>query len=148
MPLGKTVETLEGMGSFSSTSMTGVLGGNLVFNILLAGSLNFLWGMLRAQQILVHLPLFNITFPGNVAFFYSFLLNIAAFDALPTDELFDWMFAAEEKEPISASFGALGYETTYFIRNLGTPFVFFLGLLFLFLLVLISQVIQTARKKP
>lgn len=52
-----------------STSM----GSNYVTNLLLQGSLNSLWSMLENQQMVVHLSLNNIAFPGNVAYFYSYL---------------------------------------------------------------------------
>ena len=83
---------------------------------------------------MVHLSLNNIAFPGNVAFFYSYLLNIAGFDFLPTDNIFDWLFEFKSSEPLTARFETIGYETTYFVKNMGTMFIF--GVIFAILLVL------------
>jgi len=69
-----------------------------------------------------------------VAFLYSYLLNIAAFDVLPTDDIFDWFFEFKSSEPVTEKFGALGYETKYFVKNMGT--VFIVGVIFVILLVL------------
>jgi len=58
--------------------------------------------MVESQQIVVHLALNEVSTPGNVAFLYSYLLNIAAFDPLPTDEIFELFFEFEHSEPVSA----------------------------------------------
>jgi len=75
------------------------------------------------------LALNDIAFPGNAAFFYSYLLKIAAFDPLPTDDFFDAAWNFPHSEPIGAQFGALGYETKYFAKNMGTPYLFSLIML-------------------
>ena len=58
---------------------------------------------------MVHLSLNDIPLPGNVAFFYSYLLNIASFDVFPTDDIFEWFFEFALSEPVTARFSALGY---------------------------------------
>jgi len=110
-----------------------------VINLLLAGSLNFLWSMLHTQQIVVLLPLNDVSFPGNASYFYSFLLSVAAFDLIPTDDFFDTVFSFKFREPVTSNFGALGYETTFFIRNLGNPFLFALGYAIALLLILLLK---------
>jgi len=40
----------------------------------------------------LHLALNNIAFPGNMAFLYSYMFNIASFDFLPTDDFYEWLF--------------------------------------------------------
>lgn len=99
----------------------------MVLKIVLKGSLNQVLNLLRTSQIMVHLPLNNITFAANGLEFYSSLGTIAAFDVLPTDDIFDSIFSDAELDPLpNSNFENLGYETTHFMRNLGTPFVLFL----------------------
>jgi len=114
--------------------MTSTITLSFLTNLLIGFSLNLLWGMLENQQIVVHSALNNIEYPGNVAFFYSYLLNIAAFDVFPTDDIFDWFFIFKPSEPVTARFGALGYETKYFVKNMGTAFI--IGVVFAILLIL------------
>ena len=38
---------------------------NFLFNFLLSGSLNQLWGMINGLQVIVHFPLLGIKFPAN-----------------------------------------------------------------------------------
>ena len=85
---------------------------------------------------MVHLALNDIAFPGNAAFYYSYLLKIAAFDPLPTDDFFEAAWNFPHSEPIGAQFGALGYETKYFAKNMGTPY-----LLSLIMLVCLSLIL-------
>lgn len=42
-----------------------------------------LWGMINVMQIIVKMALFNINFPSNAQFFYSFITTISNFDILP-----------------------------------------------------------------
>lgn len=44
-----------------------------------------LWGMINVMQIIVKMPLLNITFPQNAATFYTFINDVANFDIIPTD---------------------------------------------------------------
>jgi hypothetical protein len=46
-----------------------------------------LWGMVNVMQLIIKLPLLNITFPQNAATFYTFLSDMAAFDILPMDTI-------------------------------------------------------------
>lgn len=84
---------------------------------------------------MVHLTLNDIEIPGNVAYFYGYLMQVASFNVFPTDELFDWLFNFKPSEPVTARFEALGYETKYFVKNMGV--VFLVGVIFVILLALI-----------
>ena len=78
----------------------------------------------------------DIAFPGNAAFYYSYLQKITAFDALPTDDFYDATWNFPHSEPIGAQFGALGFETKYFVKNMGTSY-----LLLLIVLVCLSLIL-------
>jgi hypothetical protein len=45
----------------------GVVIGNFILTLFLSASLNQLWSMVEAQQIVVLIPLFNITIPPSSA---------------------------------------------------------------------------------
>lgn len=59
----------------------------LVGNIAIAShaSLQILWGQINALQITAHLPLNNITFPGNVELVFEELIKIVTFDIADLD---------------------------------------------------------------
>jgi len=69
--------------------------------------------------------LINITIPPNAMKFLSYLLIIAAFDIIPTDEPYDdWFDFLLFNLPLSVNFEATGYESMFFIRNLGSISIF------------------------
>ena len=47
-------------------------------------------------------------------------MKIAAFDIIPTDDIFEFIFEVEPPDPITENFGTVGFETTYFLFNLGS----------------------------
>jgi len=63
--------------------MSAMIYGNLAVNIVLASSLQFLWGMINALQIIVHIPLMSIQMPSNLLVFYQLLISVVTFDILP-----------------------------------------------------------------
>ena len=69
------------------------------------------------------LPLFNISMPSNLSIVFKIIMNIAAFDILPTDYIYDLIFKVENKEPLSANFEAMGFESLWLIYNLGSLFL-------------------------
>jgi len=78
--------------------------------------------------------LLGVVVPANASIFLSALFQVAGFDALPTDDMYDFLFDIDE-EPISANFDTLGYSTRQFLYNVGS-----LGLLILFFLPFLAMV--------
>ena len=56
----------EGVGYVSDTAVLG----NTIMNILLSGSMQFLWGLIHSMQMIGHLPLINVMIPANVEVFF------------------------------------------------------------------------------
>jgi len=56
-------------------------------------------------QMIVHLPLFKIQFPGNVEYLLSILIGIATFDMIPKmDFLFGEELEADEKYQLGSKY--------------------------------------------
>lgn len=92
---------------------------SLILNIFLAASFQFLLEMINTQQLILMLPLFNLATPANTQMFFGYLMQIAAFDMLPVDYLYD-LYIEDTPDPLNNNFEAEGYETTYIIYNLGS----------------------------
>lgn len=43
-----------------------------------------LWSIINVIQLIVNLPLLNLSFPSNAVKFYSFLTDLANFDVIPS----------------------------------------------------------------
>lgn len=52
-----------------------------------------LWGMINVMQIIVHMPLLNVSFPQNTSFFYSLIIDISSFNLIPES----WLKAIKSK---------------------------------------------------
>jgi hypothetical protein len=39
--------------------------------------------MINVMQIIAHMPLLNVQFPGNTMFFYSLIIDISSFNLIP-----------------------------------------------------------------
>ena len=48
-----------------------------------------LWGLLNAIQIITHLPLYTIMFPGNAELLFKLIIYIAQFDIIPVEPIYD-----------------------------------------------------------
>ena len=58
-------------------------------NIAVGSSLQSLWELVHAQQIVVLLPLSDTIIPPNCQLVFDKLMEIAAFDAIPTDDIYE-----------------------------------------------------------
>lgn len=95
--------------------------------------------MINTQQLIVMMPLFKIEMPANAGIFFSHMMEIASFDFYDFSEPIHEMFELEPTDPVDARFEALGFESKYFLVNMGTMVVFYL---FYFLLVSTSLILS------
>jgi len=86
-----------------------------------------LWGMVNVMQIIVKMPLLNITFPTNAATFYTFIADVSSFNLLPTDKLNDQFFNFTDAPETDLNFVMMGYESSDIIRNLGSALYYLIG---------------------
>ena len=67
-----------------------------------------LWGMVNVMQLIVKMPLLNITFPQNAATFYNFISDISSFDLIPTDKIDDMIFNFTDSQMQDPNFDQMG----------------------------------------
>jgi hypothetical protein len=48
----------------------------------ISGSMNYLLGFLQSLQLVLHLPMFSIIMPANVAMIFEYILAVVLFDIL------------------------------------------------------------------
>ena len=87
--------------------------------------------MVNAIQLVVHLPLFNVTIPANAMILFNELQLVVSFDYL--DKIYP-EYARDmhltETEPLNVRFERLGYEERNIIANMGS-IIFLLAFTFL-----------------
>ena len=77
---------------------------NFVLNIIISASLNQLWAMINTQQLMIMMPLFQITMPANAGLFFRALMEIAAFDFYDFSDFVHNIFQVEPKETTDLNF--------------------------------------------
>ena len=105
-----------------------------------------LWGMVNVMQLIIKMPLLNITFPQNAANFYTFLTSVANFDLLPTEKINNYMFNFTKETEHDLNFEAMGYETDALFDNLGSMVYYIFGFFGLVCFVLILKYFKEKRK--
>ena len=69
----------------SSASL--LAGSSFAINLVMAGSLSLLWGLINSLQLLTYYPFLNVHFPINVNIYLAALFDLANMDVLPSDDL-------------------------------------------------------------
>ena len=70
------------------------------------------------------LPLMKVVPPSNAAIFFSAIFQIAAFEVYETGDAVNAGLGLPEKPGLSPNFEELGFESIYFINNMGTMIFF------------------------
>ena len=93
------------------------------------------------------MPLFAVNLPPNANYFFGFVMTIASFDILPTDSFYNDYFDMTESLPISDHFESLGFNSQYFLYNLGSLMIGLLSLPVLAIMVLLMKPFRTCSDK-
>ena len=59
----------------------------------MSGAMSQVWGMINGLQIITQLPLFDAKFPDLSESMITSLIDIATFDVMPSDEVFEFMLS-------------------------------------------------------
>jgi hypothetical protein len=77
---------------------------------------------------------------------FKVIYELCRYDVIPTDFLFDTLIGFNDHEPLSPRFEEMGYESQFFIFNLGSYYLLFICTLVLF--VVLKALLFVERKKP
>jgi hypothetical protein len=64
-----------------------IVAGNLALNIIMSTSLQLLWGMINTFQIIVLVPLFDLSFPLTSMLFFQVVTQITRFNIIPAEDI-------------------------------------------------------------
>ena len=92
----------------------------LASNILLGASLNSVLGMINAMQIVIMMPLTRASVPANAGEVLRRCAKVAAFDFLDIGEFVNQFLDIPPTDPVDEKYETLGFESLYFINNVGT----------------------------
>lgn len=103
--------------------------------------------MVNTQQLIVMMPLFKIQMPANASNFFTQIMAIAAFDFYDFTDIIHDIFALEPTESFSSNFETIGFESLYFLINMGSIFIIYLIYTAMLCLVLPLLSIKKASRK-
>jgi hypothetical protein len=119
--------------------------GSFVLNLFLNGIIIHILDMVNTLQIILHLPMMTLVFPGNVMAIFRIILPIAQFDVLQNFGVLELIFwkskqdALEYRDEIQ-NVSILGYDSFNLVLNIGSMFLGFIWwttIFFLFVLVIL-----------
>eukprot|EP00347_Sterkiella_histriomuscorum_P019648 403340819 len=88
--------------------------------ILVSQSLQIFWGFVNTQQLISHLPLFQISVPANLYYFYLLVVGSLKFDYLFSSTLIKNSFQMQDNYPAyDENFKNFGYDSSQAIQNMG-----------------------------
>ena len=88
--------------------------------LLLAPTLQKLWSMINAQQIIVLMVAYNTKPPAIALWFFNILFQVQSVNVFLMSDFYDKYLIMEPTEPFSENLKSLGFSNRYFIYNLGS----------------------------
>ena len=70
-------------------SISAAMSGNFIVGILLSASLQSLWGMLRAMQIITFVSMVDVMMPVHFNLFFTGAVLIASVDVLEMESMYE-----------------------------------------------------------
>ena len=122
------------------------MSGNIVVSLLLKGSLQSVWGMIRALQQIVLICLIQMPMPALLFIFFQALILIQNMDILNGNEFFG-LFDFLETQPYNEHFEQFGIENLNFLQNSGSFMLFQILIpLYIILEILINRLALSYKK--
>ena len=110
---------------------------HLLMTVFMKSSMILVWCVVNSLQVLIHVPLMNIYFPGSCFLIYSEMIRVVNFDFLPSELIFSHLIKLKDSEPLDAKFDRFGnYGNAYLILGMGTLFIVLLWYCFLLVVYL------------
>lgn len=81
--LAKTINVIAYI-FLSLIIFAGIVG--CLMQVLMGLSLSLLWSLLHSLQLIIHLPIFIVQFPGYAFLFYIVLAYLVKFDLIETED--------------------------------------------------------------
>ena len=92
------------------------------------------------------MPLFKLKLPPNAGMFFGFIMQIAAFDILPTDDFYEEYTDIDDSDPINDNFDAVGFSSLFFLYNLGSMALAIVGVPIIGLVILLLKPFRCINK--
>lgn len=76
------------------------------------------------------MPLFKVSMPANVQMFFNQLIKIATFNLINVAPTINKFLRLNETGALNPNFNALGFNSMYFMNNMGSQLIAFVAIFF------------------
>ena len=97
--------------------------GNFVLSLILGGSMQQLWGMIRALQMIILIALADVPIPSHTFIFFQSCLVFAEMDILGGEQFFEDNFEFTSSSPLNAAFELFNIGDKNFVMNSASYFL-------------------------
>jgi hypothetical protein len=104
---------------------TFISSGNFVVALILGGSMQYLWGMIRVMQMITILSLVNMLFPSHAMVFFEAAVLFSNMDVLSGEDLYEQTLVLKETNPLNDKFDFMGMGSMNFVENSGSFLIMF-----------------------
>ena len=123
-----------------STSSFISIAPNVAKKFFTKGTLSSLIMMITSIQLLVHIALVNVQFPGNASILYEELIHYVTYEILPSSKIFPAYFDFPDRGALNERFERLDYGYFYSIMLLGCIVLAILWMLLLYPVYLLLKI--------
>ena len=103
--------------------------GNFFIGIFMKGSMQGLWGLIRALQIIALLGLVNVSIPIHMHTFLKVCVVFSSMDIFNSEEFYEENFKFKKTDPIGSKWEFFEIGDSNFVNNSGSYFVMLVGIL-------------------
>ena len=115
---------IKGATKNSKTALNFLSTGNFFVGLILGGSMQQLWGMIRAMQMIILCAVVKVSFPAHTYLFFQGCMLFAKMDVLSGESFFNTYFLLKKTKPLNSNFEGYGYESKSYFLNSGSVFLF------------------------
>ena len=116
---------IEGVTDNGNSLLTAISSSNFFISILLGGSLQQLWGLIRSMQFMILMLLIRVPLAGHAFKFFEGCSIIAQVDIFDGKDFYVNTFTITEAPPLNENYELMGISGLNFLINSGSFFVFF-----------------------
>eukprot|EP00347_Sterkiella_histriomuscorum_P021033 403335520 len=104
---------------FFNNTFSSILITQVGTQIVISQSLQVLWGFVNSQQLISHLPLYELMIPANLYYFFQLVVGSMSFDYMFSDLIVQTVFDIPDTDAYNDNFRDFGYDSKIAIENMG-----------------------------
>ena len=124
-----TASLIKATSKQAADSITNLTRGNFIVGIFMVGSMQSLWGLIRALKMILLSGLVDVIIPVELHIFLEVCVVFSNMDLLNGEDFYGEHFKFKDTSPIGSKWEFFGVGDSNFINNSGSYFVVLGGIL-------------------